>query len=154
MEPDGRSCENRSAAPDWEIEVFHDGACPLCRHEMAFLRRLDRRQRIRFTDISDIGFDPKTYGKSVDELMERIQGRLPDGGWLEGVEVFRRLYSAVGFSWLVAVTRWPGIARPLEWGYRLFARNRLSWTGRRRCTPESCQVPDRATPSDRSRDPA
>jgi len=69
--------------------------------------------------------------------MAQIHGRLPDGTWIRGVEVFRRLYSAVGWGWLVAVTRWPGIAQLMELGYRIFTRNRLRLTGR--CT-DACQT--------------
>ncbi len=33
------------------VEVFFDGECPLCMREIRMLRRLDRKDRIRFTDI-------------------------------------------------------------------------------------------------------
>jgi predicted DCC family thiol-disulfide oxidoreductase YuxK len=72
--------------------------------------------------------------------MTRIRGRLPDGRWIEGVEVFRRLYAAIGFGWLVAITRVPGLSHLLSLGYRLFAANRLRLTGR--CADDgTCQVP-------------
>jgi predicted DCC family thiol-disulfide oxidoreductase YuxK len=67
---------------------------------------------------------------------------LPDGRILEGVEVFRQLYAAVGFGPLVAVTRLPGISALLDRGYRYFARNRLRWTGR--CEAGVCGRPDHA----------
>jgi predicted DCC family thiol-disulfide oxidoreductase YuxK len=35
------------------LTVFHDGACPLCRREIALMRRLDRRGRIEFVDVAD-----------------------------------------------------------------------------------------------------
>lgn len=125
-------------AAAYEIEVFFDGDCPLCIREINMLRRLDRRCRIRFTDISAADFDPSACSRSLDTLMARIHGRLPDGRWLEGVEVFRRLYAAVGFGWLVWLTRIPGVSHLLELCYHLFARNRLRWTGR--CT-DACPVP-------------
>ncbi len=121
---------------DFDIEVFFDGGCPLCRREINLLRRWDRRQRIRFTDIDAEAFDPAAVGKSRDELMAEIHGRLPDGSVISGVEVFRRLYSAVGFRWLVAPTRLPGISWLFDFGYRVFARNRLKLTGR--CTDAVC----------------
>jgi predicted DCC family thiol-disulfide oxidoreductase YuxK len=55
-----------------------------------------------------------------------------------GVEVFRRLYSAVGFSWLVAATRLPIISPLLEFGYRQFAKRRLKWTGRCHSSGDGC----------------
>ncbi|MCO5169835.1 MAG: DUF393 domain-containing protein [Planctomycetes bacterium] len=122
----------------WQIEVFHDGACPLCRREVDLLRRLDRgRGRIRFTDIAAPGFDPAAHGRTLDAFMARLQGRLPDGTWVEGVEVFRRLYAAVGFGPLVGLTRLPGLSHLLDAGYRVFARNRLRWTGR---CEDACEV--------------
>lgn len=124
--------------PTWLVEVFFDGDCPLCLREVKLLRWLDRNDRIRFTDIAVSDFDPARYEKSMGEFMDEIQGRLPDGQWIVGVEVFRRLYAAVGFGPLVWVTRCPGISHGLELGYRVFAKNRLRLTGR--CSPESCKV--------------
>jgi predicted DCC family thiol-disulfide oxidoreductase YuxK len=112
------------------IEVFFDGACPLCRREVAMLKRWDRHGRIIATDIAAPDFDPHPTGRTWDELMARIHGRLPNGDIIEGVEVFRRLYSAIGLGWLVSVTRWPGIRSVMDLGYRIFARNRLRLTGR------------------------
>lgn len=123
----------------WEIEVFYDGACPLCKREIAWLRRLDARGKIRFTDIAEPAFDPTEVGVEHDTLMAAIHGRLPDGRIVTGVEVFRRLYSAVGFRWLVAPTRWPLISPLLDWAYHRFAERRLRWTGR--CKPDGeCRV--------------
>jgi predicted DCC family thiol-disulfide oxidoreductase YuxK len=113
-----------------DIEVFFDGDCPLCRREIAMLRRRDRDQRIRFTDIAAAGFDARALGTDQATLMGRIHGRLPDGTWIDGVEVFRRLYAAVGLGWLVSLTRLPVLSRLVELAYDLFARHRLRLTGR------------------------
>jgi predicted DCC family thiol-disulfide oxidoreductase YuxK len=131
---------NTTPAVEYDVEVFHDGDCPLCQREIAMLRRWDKQQRIRFTDIAAEDFNPAEYGKTHDEFMVEIRGRLPDGTWIVGVEVFRRLYTAVGLGWLVAPTRWFGIRQLLDWGYRVFAKNRLRLTGR--CT-DRCAVPSK-----------
>lgn len=102
------------------------------------LRRLDRRGRIQFTDIAADGFDATRYGKTHAELMASIKGRSADGEWLDGVEVFRQLYGAVGFGPLVALTRLPGVRHGLDAGYRVFSRNRLRLTGR---CDDACSVP-------------
>lgn len=126
------------------VEVFFDGACPLCAKEVAFVRRLDRRSRVLFTDIADPEFEAASIGRTQADLMARIQGRLPDGTFIDGVEVFRRMYAAVGLGPLVALTRLPGISHVLELGYRWFAKNRLRLTGR--CEGDACTVhaPDAA----------
>ena len=114
----------------WQVEVFYDGDCPLCMREMRMLMRRDRNERIKFTNIAAEGFDAATVGRDRAELMARIHGRLPSGEVIEGVEVFRRLYAAVGFGWAVAVSRLPGVSHVLDAAYYLFARNRLRLTGR------------------------
>ena len=109
--------------------------------EVALLRRLDRgRRRIAFEDIAAPGFDPGRYGLDAGGVMARIHGVLADGTVVEGMEVFRRAYAAVGLGWLLAPSAWPGLRRLFDAAYRLFARNRLRWTGRAgvACEAERC----------------
>ena len=129
-----------SQAKHWEVEVFYDGDCPLCTREIRVLRKKDRKEKIRFTDISAPQFRADEVGKDMETLMAEIHGRLPTGEWITGVEVFRRLYAAVGFNPLVSLTRLPVISHGLELGYRVFARNRLRLTGR--CTDNACAFKD------------
>jgi predicted DCC family thiol-disulfide oxidoreductase YuxK len=123
------------AAP--EIEVFYDGGCPLCRREVALLRRLDRRGRVRFVDIDAPGFEAAAIDAPGD-LMARIHARGPDGAWVTGVEVFRQIYALLGFGPLVALTRLPGLSPLLDALYAIFARNRVRWLGR--CSAGACAV--------------
>lgn len=138
MDGDDPRLGDMNETAHWDIEVFFDGACPLCRREIDFLRRLDRRDRVRFTDIAGPDFDASTLGRSQDELMARIHGRDASGAWITGVEVFRRLYGAVGLGALVPLTRARPVDAALEWAYEVFARNRLKWTGR--CEEGTCRV--------------
>jgi predicted DCC family thiol-disulfide oxidoreductase YuxK len=121
-----------------EVEVFFDGDCPLCRREIATLRRLDRRGRILFTDLAAPGFDASSLGRSRAEFMERIHARTRDGAWITGVEVFRALYTAVGLGPLVRLSRLGPLDAALERAYEVFARNRLKWTGR--CEEGTCRA--------------
>ena len=123
-----------------EIEVFFDGDCPLCRREVNLIRRMDRKRRIQLTDIASPQFDAAAYGKSMDELMSEMHARLPDGGWITGVEVFRQVYAAVGLRWLVWATRLSLVSHLLDVSYRVFARNRLKWTGRCGTGHGSCRL--------------
>ncbi len=125
-------------APGVAVEVFFDGDCPLCMREIRMLQRLDRHNRIGFVDIAAPGFDAAAVGVTWEALMDRIHGRLPDGTIIEGVEVFRRLYSAVGFGPVAALTRLPGISHLLDAAYVAFAKNRLRLTGR--CADAGCEV--------------
>lgn len=123
----------------WDVEVFYDGDCPLCMREIRMLRGRDKRGRIQFTNIAADGFDPATLGLDHATLMGKIHGRLPGGELIEGVEVFRRLYAAVGFDWLVAASRAPGVSQLLDAAYQAFAKNRLRLTGR--CADGVCASP-------------
>ena len=128
----------------YDIEVFYDGGCPLCLREITMLRRWDRQSKIRFTDIDAADFQPAAVGKSYEELMAQMHGRLADGTWVQGVEVFRRLYAVVGFVRLAALSRLPLISQVLNLGYSVFARNRLRLTGR--CAQQSCSMEHLAAP--------
>ncbi|HVX10444.1 MAG TPA: DUF393 domain-containing protein [Pirellulales bacterium] len=119
-----------------EIEVFFDGGCPLCAREIKLLRGRDHDGKIKFTDIDAAGFQPADVGKTREELMARMHGRLPDGSLVSGVETFRRLYRALGFRRLVWLSRLPAISQSIELVYAAFARNRLRLTGR--CTSATC----------------
>lgn len=111
--------------------VLYDGDCPLCTREIAMLRRIDRgRDRLGVIDIAADEFDPSHYGRDLDTLMGRIHGVLSDGTVIEGVEVFRRAYAAVGRGWVLNWTRLRPFVRPVDAAYRWFARNRLKLTGR------------------------
>ncbi|HEY5283127.1 MAG TPA: DUF393 domain-containing protein [Polyangia bacterium] len=66
------------------IEAFYDGNCPLCLREVRWLRLLDKRGRIRFTDIAEQNFVAGDVGVPWDDLMASIHGRLPDGRIVKG----------------------------------------------------------------------
>jgi predicted DCC family thiol-disulfide oxidoreductase YuxK len=119
------------------MEMFYDGDCPLCLREMRVLSRMDRAHRIRFTNIAAADFNAASVGKTHSELMAEMHGRRADGSWVTGVEVFRQLYSAVGFGPIVWLTRLPIVKQILNAAYLWFARNRLQLT--RRCD-DKCTV--------------
>lgn len=129
----------------FEVAVYFDGECPLCTREIKMLQRLDKQSKIEFVDISRAEFDPLPIGVSMSQLMAEIHGRLLDGTVISGVEVFRRLYAAVGFNRLVAMSRWPIVRQVLGVAYQVFAKNRLRLTGR--CVDEHCAVHARSTHS-------
>lgn len=134
--------------PGWKpgeiFEVYYDGDCPLCMREINMIMRKDTLHKIHFTNIAAPDFKPEFTGLSWDALMKKIHGRLPDGTLVEGVEVFRQLYAAIGFERLVGMSRLPGVSHVLDLGYSVFAKNRLRFTGR--CT-DACEVPQQKVTS-------
>lgn len=147
MDERGAGIAERQQEPHatWEIRILYDGECPLCRPEVGMLARRDRAGRLALEDISAPGFSPARYGRSREELMARIHGVLPDGTVIEGMEVFRRAYAAVGLGWLLAPSRWPLLGGLFDRAYRWFARNRLRLTGRsgagHTCREDRCPAP-------------
>ncbi len=134
----------QTVASDWQVEVLYDGDCPLCLREINLLRWMDRKKRIRFTDIAANDFSTAELGIDMKTLMGEIHGKLPpeethpDGRIIIGVEVFRQLYSAVGFGWIIWITRLPIISHTLDLMYHFFAKYRLKFTGR--CKEGGCNV--------------
>jgi predicted DCC family thiol-disulfide oxidoreductase YuxK len=132
--------DHSSQATSFDVEVYFDGDCPLCVREIRMLQRLDRKHRISFVNIAAEDFSPQALGTTMSSLMSQIRAKLPDGTWIEGVEVFRRLYSAIGFGLLVSLTRLPGVKWLLDVAYGYFAKNRLRFTGRCQTVNSSCQI--------------
>jgi predicted DCC family thiol-disulfide oxidoreductase YuxK len=123
----------------WRIKVLIDGACPLCRREADFWRKLDRgRGCLALEDISAPEFDPTAYGLTRQQVMDQIHAVLPSGATIQGMEVFRRAYAAIGWGWLAAPTGWPVLRPVFDRLYTWFARNRLRFTGRSVCNTGQC----------------
>jgi len=128
---------------DWDVKLLFDGECPLCMREIALMSRFNGRGRLALEDIAAAGFDPGRYGLTQAEVMGHIHAVLPDGRVVTGMEAFRRSYAALGLSWLLGATAWPGLRQVADLGYAWFARNRLRLTGRDGCAGGACAVPGR-----------
>jgi len=74
-----------------KLEVWFDGGCPLCRREIALMRRLDRRGAITFTDVAD---GSGTCPIDRAELLARFHAR--EGGvMLSGAAAFAAMWRAI-----------------------------------------------------------
>lgn len=118
--------------PTWTIQLLYDGQCPLCLREVRFLQNQDRgRGLIDFVDVMDLAYDPSQHGGiSFARAMGRIHALKADGTILEGVEVFRQVYAALGIGWIYAATRWPLVKSLVDFLYDRWAEKRLALTGR------------------------
>lgn len=106
--------------------LYYDGACPLCRKEVNWLKKRSHRKGypLRFTDISDPTFTTDNLGKTLPQLMAELHLRTPDGRWYTAMPATRRIYRLIGLGWLMAPTGWP-LLRPLfDRLYAGFARIR------------------------------
>ena len=105
--------------------MLYDGACPLCRREIAVYRDLQPLQAdspVCFTDVSNAAV-PLPAGTTREQLLARfhVQGR--DGQLLSGAQAFLALWAALpGWRWLALAGRLPGAGWLMERMYRLFLR--------------------------------
>lgn len=73
------------------LEVWFDGDCPLCRREIALMRRLDRRGAITFTDVAT-GAGACPIDRA--ELLARFHAR-ENGRMVSGAEAFAAMWRAI-----------------------------------------------------------
>lgn len=121
-----------SNTQNWRIKLLYDGECPLCLREVNFLRKRDAgRGLVAFVDIADDFYQAEDNG-GVDykTAMGRIHAVLPDGTVIKNVEVFRRVYEALGMGWIYAITKLPVIGAIADTVYSIWADWRLKLTGR------------------------
>lgn len=109
-----------------QLTVFFDGACPLCRREIAFMRRLDRGGRITFLDVAAEGA-VTSCPLTREELLQRFHAQLPSGELVSGARAFTEAYARIpGFAFVAHLGRWPWSANLLNKFYGLFLRIRPS----------------------------
>jgi len=116
-----------------EIEVFHDGECPVCRLEIAFYRRVDRAGRILWTDIVELADHELPSGKTRADLLGRFHvrefGAARESNWHVGVDAFARIWRELpGFKWFAWIFAVPGIRQLSQLAYLGFIR----WQARNR----------------------
>jgi 3-demethoxyubiquinol 3-hydroxylase len=128
------------------LTVLYDGACPLCRREIAHMQGLAKRggdSRLCFADISGTGGG---IGSEAERamLLARFHVQRADGTRLDGaaafVEMWRRL---PGWRLLARVARLPGMLPLLELAYRAFLRVRPALQALARRRQSAAQVTSR-----------
>jgi predicted DCC family thiol-disulfide oxidoreductase YuxK len=127
------------------FRLFYDSECPICRREVAWLKRRDRSGNLELEDIAAPGFDPAPYGLTREEVSRVLHGVRHDGAVVKGMQAVREAYQAVGLGWLLAPTRLPGLRALSDLFYGWFARNRRA-LGRLlepNCSGGQCVAPTR-----------
>ena len=105
-----------------KLIVWHDGACPMCRREIALMRRLDSRRAIDFVDVmrtpvADCPIDPA-------DMLARFHAT-EDGQLLSGAAAFAAMWRAIPvLRPLGLAARWPWLLAMLEQTYLIFLRFR------------------------------
>ena len=104
------------------MNVFFDGACPLCRREISFYRGLRPLSPVCFADVSD-DTAPLPPGSTREELLARFHVRSTSGELLSGARAFLALWTVLpGWRWLARAGRLPGATWVIDLTYHLFLR--------------------------------
>lgn len=119
-----------SSKPPGQLTVLYDGACPLCRREIAHVEGLAKRQTnssLCFVDISDGADGHAAFTAERSTLLARFHVQLDDGSRLDGAAAFVAMWSRLpGWRWLARLARLPGMLVLLELAYRIFLKLRPS----------------------------
>lgn len=110
-------------------EVYYDGACPLCRREIAAYRRMPGLQSVVWRDVSDPDFAAE--GVDREAALARFHVRRADGEVVSGAKAFLAIWRRSARLAPVARTldRQPFLAA-LDLGYAAFLRLRPLWRPR------------------------
>jgi predicted DCC family thiol-disulfide oxidoreductase YuxK len=109
------------------VTVWFDGSCPLCRREIALMRRLDRRRAIAFVDVSAGAACP------IDQatLLARFHAQENGGPLVSGAAAFAAMWRAIpSLRPLGMLARVPAVLLVLERLYLLFLRIRPALVAR------------------------
>ena len=104
-----------------DLLVWYDGACPLCRQEIALMRRVDGMRAIKFVDVSR---EDASCPLDRAELLARFHAR-EDGKIVSGAAAFAAMWRVI--PWLRPLglaARNRLVLAALERLYRLFLRVR------------------------------
>ncbi|MDP5104094.1 MAG: DUF393 domain-containing protein [Erythrobacter sp.] len=104
------------------VKVWFDGACPLCRREIALMRRLDKRGAITFVDVAD-GADPSC---PIDRAALLARFHAEEGGVVHnGAAAFAVMWRAIPLLRPIGLAARNGtVLRLLEAAYLQFLKVR------------------------------
>lgn len=108
------------------LTVLYDGACPLCRREIAHVQGLAAQRpesALCFIDVSAAHSPVPPQERA--QLLARFHVQRADGSRLDGAAAFVAMWARLpGWRWLARVARLPVALPMLEWAYRGFLRVR------------------------------
>ena len=108
-----------------KFTVFFDGACPLCRREIAFYQKRKGADLIEWFDVSETQGPTVAGTLSKCDALKRFHVRDESGDIHSGARAFAMLWTKLrSFRFLGVVASTPPIVWLLEFFYRGFLRVR------------------------------
>lgn len=127
----------------YDLIVFFDGGCPLCRREIDHYRRLEARKPILWIDVTQPDAPLSQYGVERETAMRRFHVMDDHGQFFVGAQGFVTLWTQLPYyHYLASVIRRLSMLPLLDRIYVRFA----DWHYGRRCRDGLC-VPARGDKS-------
>jgi ubiquinone biosynthesis monooxygenase Coq7 len=108
--------------------VYFDGACPLCRREIAHYRSRAGAESISWVDVATV--EAAALGENLDRdaALARLHVRDADGRLVSGAAAFAAIWRRLpAYAWLGRLASPPPVQWLLEGGYRGFLAVRRLW---------------------------
>lgn len=111
--------------------VYYDGACPVCRREIAVYQRGAGAEAVCWIDAS--ACPPDALGQDLprDRALARLHLRLADGRLVQGAAAFLAMWAALPqhphLARLARALDRPPLVRLLDMAYGAFLRLRRLW---------------------------
>jgi 3-demethoxyubiquinol 3-hydroxylase len=110
------------------LTVYYDGACPICRREIAVYQQQPGGDRCRWVDASQCSAADLGPNLDSQRALARMHVRQADGTLVDGAAAFVLLWQTFPATrWLGRIAAVPPLPWVLEQGYRLFLRVRPLW---------------------------
>lgn len=110
------------------LTVYYDGACPVCRREIALYRSQPGAEQLCWVDAAHC--EPQALGPGLDRAtaLARLHVRDERGRLVSGARGFLALWQGLPrWAWLGRLLNRGPLPALLELGYRLFLRLRPLW---------------------------
>ncbi len=127
------------SAPVATCTVYFDGACPLCRREIAHYQSQEGAASIAWIDAASC--DAAMLGADLgrEAALARLHVRLADGSLVSGASAFAAMWTSLpAYRWLASIASRRLVMKVLEGAYSGFLRLRRLW---RRPQPGTFALP-------------
>ena len=110
----------KSASTVGELTVFFDGDDPICRREIALMRRLGG-EGVTFCNVARDASLLEGTGLTQAQAIGRFHARTSSGALVSGAEAFRLVWARVPYLRRIArFMHWPGMLPVSERVYRVY----------------------------------
>jgi predicted DCC family thiol-disulfide oxidoreductase YuxK len=110
------------------IEVYYDGACPVCSREIDLYKGRRATEEFAWVDVSRAGPEALGPNLSRSDALARMHIRMPDGALLSGAAAFAALWLRMpGLQWLGRLISIPPFGLLAEYAYGGFLILRKLW---------------------------